>query len=197
MDIQERCKYLFNFNEITQKLENSRLAQRMAKRHYKGDIMKLRNGNWICVDGVGQEAIDAFVLKFRLLIQDRDGFSIQKHRKELYQPPAPQKLLSQLESITDQIKTYEDMEIAHVNPSTNQHFTKKSLFDTLFYGGLAHYDQKKVDLFKKITLDSNLYYVNGICMHFLITLNFYLNKIKEIRNLNNQLLKYWSNNSTD
>lgn len=78
---------LILFNEKVDRLEKCRLTQRMATPHYEIQYDKLLERNWVAADGVTEDDVDAFVLNIRLLIQDRDGFSIRRLWEDIYQQP--------------------------------------------------------------------------------------------------------------
>ena len=63
---------LILFNEKVNRIDNCRLTKRMDKPNYKIQHDKIMNLDWIAVDDVTPDDVDAFVCNLRLLIQDRD-----------------------------------------------------------------------------------------------------------------------------
>lgn len=83
---------LILFNEKVNRLDNCRLTKRMAHPRYKIQHNKIMNLDWIAVDGVSPDDVDAFVLNLRLLIQDSDEFSIRCLSKIYEKDEVPKEL---------------------------------------------------------------------------------------------------------
>ena len=60
----------------------------MSDPHYQLDYERMMQREWISVDGVTEDDVDAFVLSFRCLTQDRDGFSIRRLAEDVYASPS-------------------------------------------------------------------------------------------------------------
>ena len=66
-------------------------------------------------------------------------------------------------------------------------FTNGELFDILLYGGLAHANPKKVDMFYGLTKQGM--YSSMVCASFLVSLRQFLDVVWSIRAMNAMLLE--------
>lgn len=188
MNLQTQTLLLFN--ERVDRLDRSELAKRMQDPHYEMDYDRMMKREWVSVDGVTEDAIDAFVLNIRLLLQERDGFSIKQLAEEVYsQPSVPVDLRDKFH--TQRARWFECLEIPSVfgHFQDGRHFTTGELFDILLYGGLAHANRDKVGLFYALTKQGAVSSI--ICAWFLGTLNALLDIVRKIRDINKELLEYW------
>lgn len=139
-------------------------------------------GEWLAHDGLNQDALEAFCLNLRLLIQDRDEFSIRQiseiskswpaeHQKEKYEIEQAVATLQEQLSRKSLVSIYEDRVT-----------TNKELFDVIFYGGIAHSNPEKRELYKKLVESGFFSYF--VFSAFSETIFFYRNCIMSIaRNL--------------
>ena len=75
---------LFLFNERMERLERCKLTKIMENPNYKLDYDRMMERQWISINGIEEDDVDAFILNLRLLIQDRDGFSIRRLAEDIY-----------------------------------------------------------------------------------------------------------------
>jgi hypothetical protein len=80
--MEERSLILFN--ERVERLLRSTLARRIGNPTFTLSYKKVIDPDWICFDGVTEDAVDAFVLHIRVLLQERDGISIKCLAKGVY-----------------------------------------------------------------------------------------------------------------
>ncbi len=189
--METKIQTLSLFNERVERLAQSALAKRMASPHYTIDYEKMMRREWIAADGLTEDAVDAFVCNVRLLVQDRDGFSIRCLTKDVYaQKSVPQDL--RIRFCEQRKRWWEHMD----QPSVLKHFkedrnfTYGELFEVLMYGGLVHANRDKVDLFYKLT-KQGAYSSLGCGASFLVSLQMFLNVVREIRDINAELLSHW------
>ena len=185
----EKCALIL-FNERVERLVRSALAKRMENPHYTLDYKRMMERDWISQDGVTEDAVDAFVLNVRLLVQDKDGFSIRCLYDDVYAcSSVPGELRNRFAE--QKRRWLEHLE----SPSAFKHFTEGrnfsngELFDALMYGGLAHANRDKVDLFYRLTRQGA--YSSLVCGSFLSTLHIFLDVVRAIREINAELLNHW------
>lgn len=56
----------------------------MSDPHYALDYDRMIECEWISLNGVSEDDVDAFVLNFRLLVQDKDVFSVKCLAETVY-----------------------------------------------------------------------------------------------------------------
>jgi len=101
-------------------------------------------------DDLQEEYLESFCLNLRLLIQDRDGFSIKK-MKEFALTFDKEYVRYKIDIIeaTNTLKTKLDSR-SLVQLETCEPTTYRYIFDVIFYGGMVHIDEKKRYEFKKL-----------------------------------------------
>lgn len=133
------------FIEKVQKL-NSNSFLKLCTRSSKFSYPPIQDPfNWPKINGISRLSIDSFVLHFRFLIQDRDNISNIKTFKRLLKDglanPSTVELIASLENYKN---TMIDIEIIGTM------YTYYDLFETVFYGGLAHHNKKHLHNFINI-----------------------------------------------
>ncbi len=183
---------LILFNERVERLGRSVLAKRMENPRYRLDFAKMTDRDWISVDGVSEDAVDAFVLNTRLLIQERDGFSIQRLANEIYSSEkVPQALRNRFHEQCEKWKHHmNSLSIIRYPADQDLNFTNCELFEILLYGGIAHANRDKVNLFSILTRSGA--YSSIVCTSFLSTLRVFFDIVKKIHTINDDLLKEWA-----
>jgi hypothetical protein len=182
-----KVRALILFNERVDRLTRSDLAQRMEKPHYTLDYEKMMKRDWISADGVTEDAVDAFVLNVRLLVQDQDGFSIRRLADDVYaESSVPANLRGRFAGQRERWREHIEQPSMFKHFTEDRNFTNGELFDILMYGGLAHANRDKVDLFCALTKQGA--YSSFICGSFLSTLRVFLGVVRAIRDINTELL---------
>ena len=141
--------------------------------------------NWLSLKGLHKDEHDGFVLNFRFLIQDRDGFSLRKvseiydYLSEDYESEKAEFYL-----LREQLKDYL-AESSFIQISGKE--TKNiDYFEAIFYGGLAHENQEKIQEFQLLT--GGL--INGIVFFsFVNILLQYVNTFIQVKDLNQRVLE--------
>lgn len=186
---------LILFNERVDRLMRSALTERISHPQYILSYEKIINGEWICADGVTEDAIDAFVLNVRLLVQDRDGFSIQCLKKTVYSGQTiPVELRERFDSAQREWQDHMKGRTLFKHPSQEGNFSIRQLFDVLMYGGLAHVNRDKVDLFISLTRRGAA--SAFVFSQFLCTLRLLLKVVCAIRDVNAELLRSLDGNNS-
>ena len=185
-----RIRALTLFNERVDRLMRSDLAKRMANPQYTLDYEKMIRREWISVDGVTEDTVDAFVLNIRLLVQDQDGFSIRCLAENVYSHDSvPDDLRSHFDQHRQRWREYIDSESIYRHPLENRSLANGEIFDVLMYGGLAHVNRDKADLFYILTKQGA--FSSLICSSFLSSLRFLFGVVQAIREINVKLLRHW------
>lgn len=93
--------------------------------------------NWPKINSISSQSIDSFVLHFRFIIQNRDKIS----NKKTYERLLKEGLTNQ--STDDLFSSWEEYKDKFIGAMFNGNkYTHCDLFNIVFYGGLAHHDQK-------------------------------------------------------
>lgn len=192
--MDKSCLHLFN--ERVDRLDRCKLAKRMDENpHYKLDYEQMIKGQWISVDDITEDDIDAFVLNVRLLIQDNDGFSIRRLAKEVYsQNDVPDELKDEFSEHRKKWRDYRESYSIFKHHKEDRNFKNDELFEILLYGGLAHSNRDKVMLFYAITKQGA--FSSIVCGWFLSTLRIFIEVVRNIREVNKKVLKYYRANKS-
>ncbi|UCJ18907.1 hypothetical protein K5Q02_11310 [Pseudomonas sp. MM211] len=112
---------------------------------------RIFKGEWLAHDGLDQEAFESFCLNLRQMIQDTDGYSMRLVGQIAEKWGARDSdLLQGIREARNTLKQKLDQPCLvriHASRST----TNRELFDTVFYGGVAHENIGKRDEFDRIT----------------------------------------------
>ena len=131
--------------------------------------------------------LDAFVLNLRLLIQDRDGFSIRCLAKLYKEDGVPKNLAMAFDEQRKKWKNYRSSLSLLIKPGGTEKLSNGELFDILFYGGLAHQDKKYLNEF--IILTKQGAFSAFVFGFFLSALNTILDVLRNIREINIRLIE--------
>jgi hypothetical protein len=177
------------FNERADRLKRSALAKRMKNPHYVLDYQRVMKREWISADGVTEDAVDAFVLNIRLLIQDQDGFSIRALADDVYcLDCVPLELRHRFSKQREIWNEHRNQQSIFRHFSEPRNFTNGELFDVLMYGGLAHANRDKVALFHALTKQGA--YSSVVCASFLHSFRILLGGVQAIRDVNAELMEH-------
>lgn len=181
---------LIRFNERVERLERSSLARRMSDPQYTLDYDRMMRRQWISMNGVTEDDIDAFVLNFRLLVQDRDGFSIRSLAESVYvRDDVPDSLRKDFISVRERWMRFLETVSIIRHSSESRNYSNKELFEILIYGGIAHSDPTKVDHFIDITTRGA--FSSFVCGWLLHILRELFGLAKEMREINAALIGHF------
>jgi hypothetical protein len=180
------------FNERVDRLDRCKLTKRMDENpHYKLDYEQMINRRWVSVGGITEDDIDAFVLNIRLLIQDKDGFSIRCLAENVYsRNDVPKNLRDEFNQHRAEWNNHQKSSSMFRHYQEDRNFENSELFDILLYGGLAHSDPGKVKSFYFITKQG--IYSSILFAWFLSTLRIFIKVVREIRDVNHKVLEYYN-----
>ncbi len=184
---------LILFNEKVNRLERCRLTKRMATPRYKIQYNKIMNLEWISCDDVSEDDVDAFVLNLRLLIQRRDGFSIECLSKIYKKDGIPKELSGAFDEQSQSWETYRSLKSVLIKPGGSEKLSNGELFDIILYGGLAHQNKYRVNDFSALTKQGAFSAI--VFIFFLSSLNTILNVLRNIREINNRMVEVLSTHS--
>lgn len=145
-------KQLQLFNRRARYLAESRFIKWLDTRGNKQpDMARLLSGDWLAFEGLHREDLDSFCLNLRLLIQDRDGFSIKCLSKIYEQFPddydiAKKAFIHVRSNLNEYLAQTSLVQLDRQNPLSH-----KDLLDIILYGGIAHNDSRHYDNFVKMT----------------------------------------------
>lgn len=178
---------LILFNEKVDRLERCGLTKRIATPRYIIQHDKIMDRQWIAFDNISEDELDAFVLNLRLLIQDRDGFSIRCLAKLYEEDGVPKDLVIAFDEQRKKWKTHRGSLSLLIKPGGTEKLSNGDLFDILFYGGLAHQDKKYLNEF--IILTKQGAFSAFVFGFFLSSLNTIIDVLRKIRDINRRLLE--------
>jgi hypothetical protein len=179
---------LILFNERVERLLRSALAKRMDNPSFTLSYKKVINRDWICFDGVTEDAVDAFVLHIRVLLQERDGISINCLAKGVY---GDQAITIDLRDRFGRDKDRWDKHL--IQNSVIKHFsgsctfTNGELFEVILYGGFAHGNPDKDKSFFWLTKQGA--FSAFVFSTFLESLRVLLDVLETIRGINKELMQ--------
>lgn len=130
--------------------------------------------------GLSEDEIDAFLLNFRLFIQDGDGISIDKIR-EYYNRylPLQQDLVDRINYLSKGLRNYMKEE---TNIAINGEKIKRSkIFSVFLWGGFAHLSPKEKLIYDNWNMTPFYHFLLG---EFIKILSMHLKVIREIRETN-------------
>jgi hypothetical protein len=175
------------FNEKVARLEKSNLAVRMANPHYKLQYERIINREWIAADGITPDDVDAFILNLRLLLQDRDGFSIRCLSEIYSQSDVSMEYRYQFDAQRAKLNEHWAHPSVIGKPDHSGNYTNKELFEIIVYGGLAHCDPKFLHEFRLLT--SLGFFSAMVFAAFHHTLQVVLSVVKNIRDINTEVIR--------
>ena len=176
------------FNEKVEKLIDSRFIKHIQKNGLKVSVnASVNEGVKISDTLPDQEAIDAFVLTIRFFIQDNESTSLRNMADIYNEIPLSLDIKDNFNSARGKLNSYLDREPTISLKWKGKNLTKREIFDTFIYGGLAHANPKK-----KIDFDAwmqNQYLAKLIAAEFSSILLDYLHCIAYIRKVNIKTLE--------
>lgn len=184
---------LQKFNQKVERLENSKFVEwTFSPRQRSQDNIALSE-DWLALHGLHKDDLDGFVLNFRFLIQDRDGFSV-RYLKTLYDalPSVFNEEKKEFDTIHQSLSNY--LAESSFIQIKNRNFSNQDFFEIIFYGGLAHQNMDKYNDFLRLT---NNGIINGIVFFsFSNVLIVYLRHFMRIKSLNQKLIAKKQTTST-
>lgn len=176
------------FNKRARYLAESRFIKWLETHGNKQpDMARLVLGDWLVFEGLHREDLDSFFLNFRLLIQDRDGFSIESLANIYEKFPADydeaKMVFNDLREKINDYLTQESILKFH-----EKHLTNNDVLEIILYGGIAHNNPKHYPKFIKMT-EAGLYSL--FTMITLWNIVKVLNRrIQQIALLNNEIISW-------
>lgn len=132
------------------KLEHSSFWEWLSSRHGQPDIEKIIEGNWLAHDKLNPEALEAFCLNFRFLIQPRDDISYETVADLASLWPDTYEVEREgVKGAVAKLNLALDSQ-AMVSMSPEKPTTNRELFEIIFYGELAHANPGKREQFETL-----------------------------------------------
>ena len=177
------------FNERAHKLANSRFLAWLKRGGNKQPEMKLiLQRNWLAYSDLNSEDLDSFCLNLRLLIQDRDGFSIRCLSRIYEQFPEDYREAKDAFCFVRQGLNEFLMGKSLVQLQGCRPLSHRELLNVILYGGITHNNLRYYRDFLRLTragVFSSL--VFGIFWNITLTLN---SAIQRIALLNQEVIEW-------
>ena len=177
------------FNERVTRLHETQLGKKIAIPTFYISIEDILNGQWCQAAGINRDDVDAFVLNLRLIVQDKDGFSINCLSR-IYQdnssiPPKLCKRFADARSVLN--KMLSGSSCISRGDIDNPTYTNQELFDIIMYGGLVHCNSKYLIDFNRLAKRGGISTMTfamfiSILKHIMLTAT-------EIKRLNEEVLE--------
>jgi len=183
----EDIKGLKLFNEKAERLSNSRFMQYILCKGRISFRIDAKRGEEVRTEKIvpDQEAIDAFVLTFRYFIQDNERCSFGNLAKTYEKPSVPEELRTEYLKARKLLNDYLDAQ-ASIKIG-EEALTRRRILDVFVYGGLAHAQPKKKEVFDAWTRDP---FTTGFLeVHLASILVDVLRVIRYVAGLNEKLIK--------
>jgi len=189
--VEDHIEALELFNEKADRLLNSAFVHALASVDTEATIRgrRLENGSFEISSGLrgpSSEAVDAFVLTFRFFIQDNETTSLRNVATIYDEIGDDDGFLSRFNSARDAINQFLDSPNLTNITFNNSTPTNRDVMMIFIYGGLAHANREKRQLFKAwmdFPLSNVLF---NLC--FRSVLAQVLRAISFIKNLNAELI---------
>ena len=140
------------FNEKAGKLLNSAFVGALASGKTGATISGRRQENGLFeispeLRGPSSEAVDAFILTFRFFVQDNETTSLRNIAKIYIEIGDDDEFLSRFNSARDSINQFLDLPNLMNITFNNSTPTNRDVMETFIYGGLAHANPKKCQVY--------------------------------------------------
>jgi hypothetical protein len=195
--MQQAFETLRLFNEKVARLEASRFAQRYGKEppevllRFSSATTTSTGAATFEIQGAAeselaehdQDDIDAFVLTYRMFIQANDRISIRALKKIYEEPWMPEEPAKSFAHARGVVNAYLD------SPLTltiyDQQIARRTLIDIMLYGGLAHSEPEKQEVFRNWTtsLAAGFFWAE-----FVVTMHDMLGYLRFFRDLNEAVI---------
>jgi len=183
----EDIKRLKLFNEKAERLSNSRFMQYILSKGRISFTIDAKSGEEVKVEKVmpDQDAIDAFVLTFRFFIQNNERCSFGNLSKTYEKPSVPEELRTEYLKVRKMLNDYLDAPASI--KIEEEALTRRRILDVFVYGGLAHAQPEKKEVFDSWTRDP---FTRGFLeVHFASVLVDVLKVVRYVAELNEKLIK--------
>ncbi len=141
---------LMLFNERADRLRESSFLKWLNKSQKKPRKQDIDVGRWLSYEGLRPDDLDAFCLNLRLLIQDRDGYSINC-LSNLYEilPETVEEARTLFKQERKKLNDYlEERSFIQIEV---RNLSNRDVFNILFYGGLVHNNVKYYEDYIRLT----------------------------------------------
>ena len=137
------------FNEKAKRLLGSRFVEYILRKKRVSFEVRAKRGEKVETSTTlpDQDAIDAFVLTFRYFVQNNERCSFGNLAKTYSKPSIPMEIKKEYSEARKRLNDYLD------SPASlkfgDEPLTKRRVLDVFVYGGLAHANPKKKEVFDK------------------------------------------------
>lgn len=188
MDAAEQIKNLTFFNEKAARLERSSFTQIVSNQKtgisisWNADEMQELQIQRL---GPNEDSVDAFVLTFRLFIQDNERTSFRKMAVLYEEINVAEELKDRFRKARKELNEFLDSNSMVRFNDTN--LTNRHILDTFIYGGLSHANEIKKEEYDNWMASP---FLNPLLQNeFLYVLSKVFRVVYYVRDLNNEVLK--------
>ncbi|MDD5584716.1 MAG: hypothetical protein PHV55_06650 [Candidatus Omnitrophica bacterium] len=137
------------FNEKVDKLINSRFVKHIQENKGLKVSIKSSVGEKVGISHnlPDQDAIDAFVLTVRFFIQDNESTSLHNMAELYTEISVSQNIKDDFNYVRDKLNS--ELSKKSMFNLQGKNLTRREVFDTFIYGGLAHAEAEKKEDFDK------------------------------------------------
>lgn len=189
MSYREDINRLKLFNEKANRLLNTRFVQYILSKGKISFQIDAKKGEAVKIekDVPDQDAIDAFILTFRYFIQNNEQCSFGNLSKTYERQFVPEEIRKEYLRVRKQLNDYLDAPSSIKIEIEGETPTRRRILDVFIYGGLAHANPKKKEIFDKWIRDPIIGPLLEFC--FVSILIKVLEVIRYVVGLNEKLLK--------
>lgn len=142
MNNSDAISALHLFNEKVDKLVSSRFIKHVQENGMKVSLKSSIYKPVEISDNLpDQDAIDAFILNIRFFIQDNEVSSLSNMAKLYNDIPVSSDIKDDFNFARDKLNS--ELDKGSIFNLHGKHLTKRDIFDTFIYGGLAHANPTK------------------------------------------------------
>ena len=125
------------FAEKAGRLGELSLAQEILKS-YRASVRWAKGEPWTGeYSGPAEEAVDAYILTLRVLIQDNEPISLRNMRRLYRAEPIPASLADQFDEACAELNAFLDTD-TNLAIEEGRQLTYRAIFEVFVYGSLAH-----------------------------------------------------------
>ena len=190
MSYREDINRLKLFNEKANHLLNTRFVQYILSKGKISFQIEAKKGEAVKIkkEVPNQDAIEAFILTFRYFIQNNEQCSFGNLSKTYERQFVPEEIRKEYLRVRKQLNDYLDAPSSSIKIETDGETpTRRRILDIFIYGGLAHANPKKKEIFDKWMRNPIMGPLLKFC--FVSILIKVLEVIRYVVGLNEKLLK--------
>ncbi len=186
MTKQQQLERLKDFNEKTEKLLDSSIGKGVLSQDLRCSVSwQAGEGTTITSTDFNQELLDAFVLTFRMFIQNNERISIGRMKALYDEMDVRQELKDRFDDARNDLNAYLNHRPTFTVAGEPESY--RELKEIVLFGDLSHMNEAKRAIFRQWMSDPLI--EPHIWTQFLIILATFLRVVSFIRVLNHEAIK--------